>query len=169
MTAVTPTEALVEECLDQSRNCTYTSTTFFIWLRTLRIIRIAFVVVPLILGSAASWTLLTRSDAGAVKLLVAALSFIAGVIPAVYSALKLDDALTHCTTLAAEFKNLQDRFRQCAKVSSLKSFEEFEAEFRTLMAQLENARRPSYTTPEWCFKAAQRKVQGGDYDSDKRE
>jgi hypothetical protein len=63
----------------------------------------------------------------------------------------------------------KDRFRQCAKVSSLKSFEEFEAEFGTLMAQLENARRPSYTAPEWCFKAAQRKVQGGDYDPDKRE
>ena len=42
----TPTQALIDECLDQSKNCTYTSTTFFVWLRWLRIIRLVFLVVP---------------------------------------------------------------------------------------------------------------------------
>ena len=165
----TPTEALIDECLDQSRNCTYTSTTFFIWLRWLRIIRLIFVVVPLVFGSLASWTLLTNADANAVRVLVAVFAFVAGLVPSIYSALKFDDGLTQCTTLAAEFKNLQDRFRVCAKVSSLKPYEECEAEFRALVERLENARRPSYTAPEWCFKAAQKKVRAGDYEPDKRE
>ena len=165
----TPTETLVDECLDQAKNCTYTSTTFFIWLRCLRTIRLVFVVVPLIFGSLASWTLLTNADVDAVKILVAVFAFVAGLLPSIYSVLKLDDGLAHCTTLAAEFKNLQDRFRVCAKVWSLKPYEEFEAEFRALMDRLENARRPSYTAPEWCFKAAQKKIWAGDYEPDKRE
>ena len=165
----TPTQALIDECLDQSKNCTYTSTTFFIWLRWLRIIRLVFLVVPLLFGSLASWTLLTNADANAVRVLVAVFAFVAGLVPSIYSVLKFDDGLTRCTTLAAEFKNLQDRFRVCARVSSLKPYEEFEAEFRALVERLENARRPSYTAPEWCFKAAQNKVQAGDYEPDKRE
>ncbi len=165
----TPTQALIDECLDQSKNCTYTSTTFFVWLRWLRIIRLVFLVVPLVFGSLASWTLLTNADANAVRVLVAVFAFVAGLAPSIYSVLKFDDGLTQCTTLAAEFKNLQDRFRVCAKVSSLKPYEEFEAEFRALVERLENARRPGYTAPEWCFKAAQNKVQAGDYEPDKRE
>jgi hypothetical protein len=34
------------------------------------------------------------------------------------------------------------------------------------MRRLEQARKASYTTPEWCFKRAQRKVKSGDYDFD---
>ena len=92
-----------------------------------------------------SWTLLTNADANAVRVLVAVFAFVAGLVPSIYSVLKFDDGLTQCTTLAAEFKNLQDRFRVCAKVSSLKPYEEFEAEFRALVERLENARRPGYT------------------------
>lgn len=160
------TEAMISECRDQSRNCTYTSTTLFIWLRFLRTVRVVFTVVPLILGSLASWKLLTQSDADSVKVLVAGLAFLAGVLPTVYRALKLDRHLTQCAELAAEFKNLQDAFRQCANIYSLKPLPEFEAEFRRVMKRLEKARQPSYTAPEWCFKRAQRKVQSGDYDPD---
>jgi hypothetical protein len=162
----TPTEALVAECLDQSRNCLYASTNFFLWLKVLRGLRLTFVVVPLVFGSLATWTLLTTSDNAPLRLFVAVLAFLAGLLPTVYRALKFDDNVGLCAKLAAEFKNLQDRFRQCATVSSLKPYAEFEAEFRRLMTRLEKARRPSYTPPEWCFKRAQKKVQSGDYDPD---
>ena len=160
------TEAMISECRDQSRNCTYTSTALFIWLRFLRTVRVVFTIVPLILGSLASWKLLTQANADSVKVLVAGLAFLAGVMPTIYRALKLDKHLTQCVKLAAEFKNLQDAFRQCANIHSLKPLHDFEAEFRKVMKRLEEARLPSYTAPEWCFKMAQRKVQSGDYDPD---
>jgi hypothetical protein len=93
--------------------------------------------------------LLTASDSAGVKLIVAVLAFFAGLLPTVYRALKFDDNVGLCATQASEFKNLQDRFRQCAKISSLKPFMEFDAEFSSLMKRLEKARRPSYTPPEW--------------------
>jgi hypothetical protein len=164
----TPTEALVAECLDQSGNCLYASTNFFIWLKIIRGLRMFFIITPLVLGSLATGTLLTRTESPGMKLTVAVLAFLAGLLPTVYGALKLDDDVIQCTKSAAEFKNLQDRFRQCANISGLKSFAEFEAEFRSLMDRLEEARRPSYTPPEWCFRLAQKKVKRGDYDPDTR-
>jgi len=67
---------------------------------------------------------------------------------------------------ASEFKNLQDRFRQAALVSSKKAFADFESEFRELFERLEKARSYSLTPPEWAFWLAQRKVKSGDYDFD---
>jgi hypothetical protein len=157
--------AIVRECRDQSRNCIYTSTTLFIWLRFLRTIRTVFIVVPIVFGAIASGTLLTDTSDGP-NFLVAIFAFVAGVTPAIYRGLKLDRHLAQCSRLAGEFKNLQDAFRQCADISSLKPIDEFEAEFKALMRRLEAARRPSYTAPEWCFKRAQKKVQAGDYDPD---
>ncbi len=160
------TDAMVSECRDLSRNCIYTSTSLFIWLRFLRTLGIGFTIVPLILGSLASWKLLTKSDLDSVKVMIAALAFLAGVIPTIYRALKFDRRLSQCAQLAAEFKNLQDAFRQCASISSLKPFVAFDADFRRVMKRLEKARQASYTAPEWCFKRAQKKVQSGDYDPD---
>jgi len=71
--------------------------------------------------------------------------------------------LTCCRQLAGEFKNLQDRFRQAALISSQKPFAEFDADFQSLMKRLETARSQSYTAPEWCFKRAQAKIKAGDY------
>ncbi len=104
--AKTPTEALIAECLDQSRNCLYASTNFFIWLKVLRGLRLGFVIVPLVFGSLATWTLLTSAKDATLTLVVAVLAFLAGLLPTVYRALKLDDNVGLCAKLAAEFKNL---------------------------------------------------------------
>ena len=74
--------------------------------------------------------------------------------------------MAEAVRLSAEFKNLQDRFRQAALVSSMKKCGDFEADFTTLMQRLEDARRPSLTPPEWFFKRAQKKVKSGDYEFD---
>lgn len=126
----------------------------------------SFVVLPLFFGSLGTWKLLTTSSLESVKILVSVCSFIAGVLPAVYAGLKFDSNLDCCKQLAGEFKNLQDRFRQAALVSSQKSFAEFDAEFQRLMKRLETARANSYTAPEWCFKRAQAKINAGDYSFD---
>jgi len=136
------------------------------WLKYLRAIKTLFIVLPLILGSFASWKLLTTSDVEAVKVLTAVCSFLAGLLPSIYSALKWDQNLDTVSRLAAEFKNLQDGFRQAALISSRKPFGEFEADFKQLFARLEEARKPSLTPPEWIFKRAQAKVKSGDYTFD---
>lgn len=157
---------LVQECKRQSENCLYTSTSFFFWLRVLRWARVLFVAVPLAFGSAASWTLLTESDLESVKLTTSVLAFFAGLLPSVYAALKLDDRLEEMKQSAVEFKNLQDRFRQVALISSKKRFAEFDADFQQVMERMERAREPGHTPPEFIFKLAQRKVQSGDYTFD---
>lgn len=157
---------LVKECERQSENCLYTSTSLFIWLRILRYLKVFFVLAPLVLGSLASWKLLTGSTLESVKGLTSICSFLAGLLPSMYAALKLDDSLARVGLCAAEFKNLQDRFRQVALIGSKKSVAEFEADFKSIMDRMEAARKPSVTAPECIFKWAQRKVKSGDYSFD---
>jgi hypothetical protein len=154
---------LALECKRQYESCLYTSTALFIWLRCLRTLRIAFIILPLIFGSLGSWKLLTTSNFESTKILISLCSFFAGLLPTVYAALKFDTSLECCKQLAGEFKNLQDRFRQAALISSGKSFADFEADFQPLVKRLEAARSHSYTAPEWCFKSAQKKIKSGDY------
>jgi len=161
-----PNKELAQECKRLSESCLYTSTSLFIWLRFLRLVRIVFIAVPLILGSLASWNLLADSNIEEIKVMLAVFVFIAGLLPTIYSALKIDDYLAHCKHLAGEFKNLQDRFRQVALVSSKKEFLEFEEDVKPLIERLEQARSHSITAPEWAFKKAQQKIKSGDYHFD---
>jgi hypothetical protein len=160
------TEQLIQECKRQSESCLYTSTSLFIWLRVLRYLKVFFIVTPLIFGSLASGKLLLTVDVQHAKAFVAIFAFFAGLLPSIYAALKYDDRLKECVILSAEFKNLQDRFRQAALVTSHKPFPEFEADFSELTKQLESARKSSFTAPEWCFKMAQRKIKSGSYHFD---
>ena len=157
---------LVAECKRQEESCLYTSTTLYIWLRMARITRMVFVIMPIILGAIATWSVLDRPEIAWLKWLTATSAFLAGIFPAVYKALDIDDNVEQISQHAARFKNLQDRFRQAADVTSLSSFENFEAEFKKLMQQMDDARESSITPPEWCFKRAQRKIRAGHYKFD---
>jgi hypothetical protein len=157
---------LALECKRQSESCLYTSTAFYVWLKSLRWVRGIFAVVPLILGTLAGWKVLTQSPATPVQTFVAIAAFIAGLLPTIYAALKIDEIIGNLSHLAGEFKNLQDRFRFAALVSSKKPFQEFEIEVSILNDRLEKAKSCSMTTPDWCFRRAQKKVKSGDYDFD---
>jgi len=156
-------DQLVQECRRQSENCLYTSTAFLIWLRELRWWRGIFVVAPLTLGGFATGRLLFWAESDKARIISAIAAFAAGLLPSIYAALKFDDKLRECTNAAAEFKNLQDRFRQAAQVAAHKPFADFERQFNDLMNRLEVARKPSITPPERIFRAAQKKVKSGDY------
>ncbi len=160
------TYELAQECKRYSESCLYTSTSLFGWLKFLRVVRGAFVIVPLIFGSIAGGKLLIGVTPDTSTTLIAVSSFIAGVLPAIYAALRYDENLETCKRAAADFKNLQDRFRLAALVSSKKPFAEFEADVLALLDRYEKARQDSITPPEWIFMRAQKKVQSGDYDFD---
>lgn len=162
----TKSEQLVHECRRQAEGCLYTSTSLFIWLRVLRFLKVIFIVAPLVLGSLASGKLLLTVNVENAKAFSAVCAFIAGLLPSIYAALKFDDRLKECAVLAAEFKNLQDRFRQATFVVAKRTFPEFETHFNELMSRLEVARKPSFTAPEWCFRRAQKKIKEGHYDFD---
>ncbi len=155
-------EQLVKECKRQSESCLYTSLSLFIWLRFLRKTRIVFVVLNTILGGLAGWTVIEASSDSRLKLIGAVCALLAGVLPAIYATLKVDDGIARCASLAGEFKNLQDRFRQAALIGSTKPCLDFEKSFHRLMVRMERARAHSYTAPEWCFKRAQKKINNGD-------
>ena len=160
------TRALAQECKRLAESCQYTSTSIYIWLKCLRWSKIFFTATPLILGSAASWKLLTSSDVQSIRNIVAIFAFLAGLLPSIYAALKFDERLEKYIHASGEFKNLEHRFRKLALVDSLKSFNEFEDEFKLTMQRYEQLSSLSLTTPEWCFKRAQKKIRTGDYTFD---
>jgi hypothetical protein len=158
------TTALQAQCAEQHERCLYSSTTLFIWLRTLRLMRIGFVVVPIIFGALASWDLLTGYSS--LKWLTALLALLAGLVPAIYAALKLDEHLPTAARLAGEYKNLEIVFADLEKVGPHKPFAEFETEYKAARERLEKANAEAYTAPEWCFRRAQRKIKTGHYNFD---
>lgn len=154
---------LVKECKRQEESCLYTSTTLYIWLREARIWRAIVIVVPIIFGAIASWSVLNRPDVEWALWVTAAAGLLAGVIPAVREALDLDLHVDESSRVAAQFKNLQDRFRIAADTGAYKEEGVFEAEVRDLMERLDEARKASVTPPERCFRKAQEKIKQGHY------
>lgn len=159
--------ALVRECAEQARNTIYTSTTFYIWLKWLKGVRGVLWVLAAASGAGAASTALNNSDEH--QLIVAALALLAVIIPGAIKALKLDDTISAYETAAAKFKNAEGELRRAANVWSHKPYAEFEAEARKALADLDGARDASLTPPNFCFRAAQRKVKSGDYDPDEMD
>lgn len=162
MSDATPTSALIDECERQSENCGYTATSFIIWLRLLRWIRTACLVAPIIFGAIATWKIVAQSA----PTWTAVFALLATVIPPVYRAAKLDQAITDYEALAGEFTNLRDRFRQLATIASQQPFPEFEAEAKPIFSRLEKARGRVLAPPDWTFRLAQRKHKAGHYRHD---
>jgi hypothetical protein len=167
MTEVELIQALKTQCAEQQERCQYTSASLFIWLRWLRKIRIVFVVLPIVFGAVASWDLLKRQG-GTFSIVTAVLALLAGVIPAVYSALKLDDHLPTASRLAGEYKNLEILFRDLEKIGPFKPVAEFEAQYQVARERLEKANAEAYTAPEFCFRAAKKKIDAGHYSFDQQ-
>lgn len=153
--------ALKKQCAEQRERCLYSSTTLLVWLRVLRKVRIALVVLPIVFGAVAGWDLLSGDSAYAT--LTAILALMAGLVPAVYAALKLDEHLPTAARLAGEYKNLEILFADLERVGPLKPFTDFEAEYKSARERLEAANGESYTAPEWCFRVAQKKIKSGHY------
>jgi hypothetical protein len=128
------TAALVAECNRQAESCLYSSTALYFWLREARCWRVLFVTAPIVLAGIATWSVLDKPESACLRWLTAVAALLAGLFPAIYEALKLNVHIAGLVKEAAEFKNLQDRFRQAANVAALGPFEAFEAEFQRLMA-----------------------------------
>ncbi|QUD89852.1 hypothetical protein [Phenylobacterium montanum] len=156
--------ALVDECQRQFDSCRYSAASLFIWLKYARWWRTAFLVIPIIIGGAASSQILTDFGGTIGKSAAILCGALAGFFPAIYVALNMDMNLLSISRAATEFTNLRDRFRQAALVKSAEPFEEFNAVFEQLMDRMDAIRSSAPPSPEWCFKEAQKKIGAGDYD-----
>lgn len=154
-------KALQAQCKEQWERCLYTSNTLMIWLRTLRTTRVAFVVIPIVFGALASWEILKGNSR--FEYITATMALIAGLVPAIYAALKLDEHLPTATRLAGEYKNLEILFADLGSIGPHKPLDVFEAEYKEARSRLEAANAEAYTPPEWCFRRARRKVSAGHY------
>lgn len=157
--------ALIAECEREEENCLYTSTSFYVWLRTLKMIRAALWVFGAV-GSIVSANSILRGQHG-YEIMMAALAVAGVLMPGLIKAVQLDATIRDYATAAAVFKNLQGEFRRLAQVWSNKPFPEFEAEARQAIKAMNEARKPSLTPPEWYFRLAQRKIKRGDYEKDR--
>jgi hypothetical protein len=156
--------ALIAECEREEESCLYTSTSFYIWLRTLKMIRAALWVFGAV-GSIVSANSILRGQQG-YPIILASLAVAGVLMPGLIKAVQLDTAIRDYAGAAAGFKNLQGEFRRLAKVWSNKPFPEFEAEARRAIKAMNDARKLSLTPPEWCFRLTQRKIKRGDYEKD---
>lgn len=159
----TKTTKLIKECRRQEESCLYTSTTLYIWLREARVWRGAVIIAPIVFGGIASWSILDHPGHEWAIWLTAVAGLLAGIIPAIREALEIDLHVSEITRHAAQFKNLQDRFRLAADTGEHKSDDAFEIEVRDLMERLDEARKASVTPPERCFRKAQKKIDAGHY------
>lgn len=158
--------AFVAECEREEESCLYTSTTLYMWLRSVRFWRSTFIAAPIILGGFGGWGVLKGLHDPLYMWLAAVCSLLAGLFPAIFKALELDGHVAALTKQAAEFKNMQDRFRQIAKFAPFRPEQESRQAFEELMKRLELARGASVTPPERFFKKAQDKIKSGDYSFD---
>lgn len=156
--------ALVRECEREEENCLYTSTSFFIWVRCLRYMR-GVLWIGAVAASAVAASHILRGDPS-YRILMAAAALGAVILPGIGRALHIDAAIRDYAAAAAAFKNLQSEFRRASQVWSLKSYPEFESEARKLFRLMNEARKPSLTPPELCFRLARWKVRRGHYEHD---
>lgn len=152
---------LKARCREQWERCAYTSASLFEWLKVLRAIRVAFIVVPLICGAFAGLEILKATAWWPVAAAIAAL--LAGVVPSVYAALKLDEHIPLAETLAGEYKNLEIAYADLAELGPTKSVEDFGAAYEALRKRQDAANAHAYTAPDFFFRRAQQKFKRGDY------
>jgi len=152
---------IILECEREEENCLYTSTTFFFWLSYLRKAKTFFISVPLLLGGIASIQILTDSEVGLIKYLIALSAFIAGVMPSIFSTLKIEAKIEVLDKTASKYKIMQGRFRRLRTISSHK--DTFEDEFNIAISELEELKSISLTAPERYFVKSQEKIKKGDY------
>lgn len=153
-------KAIAEEARRQEESCLYTSTSLYLWLRRVRLQKQLFVIIPIILGAVAGFSAF-KEHVPAV--LVATLTLVAGLFPALADALKIATSVDEISASAATFKALQDRFRRLATITVLSDVDAAEAALAELMDRMDVARSSSITPPERYFTAAQAKIKSGDY------
>jgi hypothetical protein len=158
-------EALIAECEAEEESCTYTSTTFYIWLRWLKTIRTILWGVGGV-GSLVAASHILKGDTEGNRIAIAGAALAGVAFPALVRTLQLDVAIRDYRGAAGKFKILQGEFRRLSHVWSQKELPDFEKEARRAFGAMNEARKPSLTPPELGFRLARWKIKKGHYTPD---
>ncbi|MDX8495907.1 hypothetical protein RFN29_30650 [Mesorhizobium sp. VK22B] len=153
-------KAIQAECENEEENCSYTSTSLMVWLRSVRRRRAFFIVAPILMGGFASLTLLKDSS---LAWIAPVLALVAGFFPAILEGLKVESQVAEIAAAAGEFKGLRDGFRHVRNLIAPFNEDAAMTEFDILMEKLNQARKTTLAGPEWAFEIARYKIMRGDY------
>lgn len=152
---------IAAEALRQAESCLYTSTQLYMWLRCVRfwagVIKVAPIVLTAVAGAAFLQELMPLWMA-------AGMAFLSTLIPSVAEAVDIQTKVGELKSAAAEYKVLQDRFRQLAKLGTLAEVDRAQDRLDELMDRMDVVRANSITPPESYYKKAREKIKAGDYD-----
>lgn len=152
---------IVKEALRQTESCLWTSTSLFIWLRTVRWQHSAVTLAPVVLTGIAGFSYVKEAlPAWAVALV----AFLATLFPPVAKALHFETRVEELKRASAEFKALQDRFRKLARITALGDVDKAEIELGELMDRLDAVRGLSITPPQKYFALAKNDIEAGHYE-----
>ena len=98
---------------------------------------------------------------GIIKYLIALSAFIAGVLPSIFSALKIEAKIEALDNAASKYKIMQGRFRRLRTISLYNNT--FQEEFNKAIEDIEELKSVGLTAPERYFIKAQKKIKKGDY------
>jgi precorrin isomerase len=152
---------IVAEALRQEESCLYTSTAIYMWLRPVKVQHAIVVITPIALTALASFAYV-KDVLPAWAVAVAAL--LSTLIPSLAKAMDFETHVSDLKSAAGEYKSLQDRFRQLAKIGILGNASAAEARLSELMERLDAVRAKSIVVPTKHFDAARAKIKNGDYD-----
>ncbi len=149
--------------VDIGRNCLWSYVTLLVWLRVLKRARVVFTLAPLILASLATWQVIAGSHDGDRGLLVATLSFLAGLFPLIYFALGIDVAIATSIRLAGRYRSVETDLRDL-----IIRFNDLDPKDRELiydgaMRNFREIRSEAHTAPVWAFNKAEKLIERGDY------
>lgn len=152
---------IVKEALRQSESCLWTSTMLFAWLRRVRWQHKCITLAPIVLTALAG-AAFVKDYLPAVA--VAIIAVLATLIPSIAEALDVQTHVNELKRAAAEYKTLQDRFRQLAKITALGDLAKAEETLGHLMDRMDTVRSSSITPPQRYFDDARKQIEGGHYD-----
>ncbi|MFZ5843853.1 MAG: SLATT domain-containing protein [Pseudomonadota bacterium] len=152
---------IIAECKRQHESCRYTTAALYSWQKSVRVYRVIFVIAPIVFGTVASAKILLKQPD--FDWITAIAAMLAGLFPAIFKSLNLDESIKSMADSAHRFESLRDRFRQASLIGSAGPSEQLEKDFTQLMTRLDEARAACPAIPDCHFKIAQKKIDSGHY------
>ena len=97
---------LIAECNNQYENCLYTAVSLHEFLKHLQWRKSIFVTAAIVCGSLGSLSIFTHANDWTLKVIGSILTWLAGLSPAFFTALRFEQYIEDCKNAAAEFTNL---------------------------------------------------------------
>lgn len=156
-------QAIVQECKIQAESCQYTAAALYEWLAEASLHNKLWNAVPIALGAAASYGVLSN----AYPIIASFLALLAGTLPSIYEKLELKAHTDQILAQAGQYKNLEHRFKQAALIATLdENPEQLRVVFESLMNRIEDIRSQPLVIPDRHFQAGRLKVKDGRYEPD---